>query len=724
MLNDQPTKIDLLDRRPFADSIARVIATQSDPAPQVIAIDGAWGDGKTTVFGFLNEALEKEGLKVVSFNPWRYKDEETMLRAFALGLAEKLGVQILKRSEQWVEVAVDRAELVEQTADAFGAGVFGRLFHLGAKRLRQSIEQLLERAKGLLNEHHRRVTILVDDPDRLDVDQLLGLFRLIKLTADFEWLTFVLAMDCSAIIRTVGRRFGGDDEGRRFLEKIVQVPVRLPAVPHGKLREFTLQQIQKVIDDLKIEVDQDEAARFRNFFEPTLMPLIRTPRSVKQFANVVRFSLGLLPGEINPVDVMILEGMRLFAHDVFERVKEHVIPKVDSHWMDDLMEEREDKADKLMKRLLDGLEETDRDTWRNLLTMLFPAKLSHATYNESDFLAWTDARRVACDEYLIRYLAAVIPDNDVPDAEVTQWMTQAKADDSCALVSSLKEKLNPKTEETMVQKLRRVQRQLTDAQRAVFSVATAKLANQLTLRDIAHQSDVAFGQAAIFAAQCVGNIRELNLRESVASDVIKSASSGIWAVEFFWALPHERPRRGNEGDDEQSQCYLPKEITQRLGVLLSQVLMDQIESSDQRPEVELLRRAFLTCEAYGGLDRVRAWTKNELGRDPLFLGPLVSLMMRGLYSGSEHKQEWPGNEVALKKAKAYTDTEWLVQTFSPTQPEKSQSWGAYISDDEAVFKLFQLLRHGEGEQHDNLPPPRWVSKVGATWPLAPSSSCR
>jgi predicted KAP-like P-loop ATPase len=92
MLNDQPSKTDLLGRRPFADSIARVIVTQTDPAPQVIAIDGAWGDGKTTVFGFLLEALDKQGFKVVPFNPWRYRDEDTMLRAFALGLAEKLGV--------------------------------------------------------------------------------------------------------------------------------------------------------------------------------------------------------------------------------------------------------------------------------------------------------------------------------------------------------------------------------------------------------------------------------------------------------------------------------------------------------------------------------------------------------------------------------------------------------------------------------------------------------
>jgi predicted KAP-like P-loop ATPase len=123
MLNDQPTSIDLLGSRPFAESIARVIVTQTDPAPQVIAIDGEWGDGKTTVFGFLAEALDQRGFKVAWFNPWRFKDEETMLRGFAITLAEKLGVQVLNKSDQLIEVAVDRGALFEESAGVFGLRV-------------------------------------------------------------------------------------------------------------------------------------------------------------------------------------------------------------------------------------------------------------------------------------------------------------------------------------------------------------------------------------------------------------------------------------------------------------------------------------------------------------------------------------------------------------------------------------------------------------------------
>jgi hypothetical protein len=427
------------------------------------------------------------------------------------------------------------------------------------------------------------------------------------------------------------------------------------------------------------------------------MPLIRTPRSVKQYANVVRFSLGLLPGEVNPVDVMILEGMRLFAHDIFDRVKEHIIPKVEPHWMDNIMDKDEDKADKLMKKLLTGIDDADGGAWRATLVMLFPAKLSHASHDESEFLAWTDTQRVACDEYFIRYLAAVVPDNDVPDAEVGQWMAHAEAGDINSLVSNLQNRLNTKTEEILVQKVRRVQRHLSDAQRATFAVSISRIATQLTLRDIARQSEFAFGQSAIFAAQCVGGTKDFDASELVASEVIKDASSGIWAVEFFWHLPHERYRDSDEDTEEQGPRYLPKEMSSRLGGLLSKRLMDEIEASAQRPPIELLRRAFIICQDYGGLDRVKTWTKRELTRDPSFLGPFASLIMQGSYSGSERQQEWPGNKAARTKVTAYIDTEWLVRTFSLDLPVKKKNWGPYISNDEAAFRLIQMLKMPDEE---------------------------
>jgi hypothetical protein len=68
-----------------------------------------------------------------------------------------------------------------------------------------------------------------------------------------------------------------------------------------------------------------------------------------------------------------------------------------------------------------------------------PAALAKlcALFKSDRLLAWTDSKRVACDEYFIRYLAAVIPESDVPDAEVGQWKNDAGDEDSHALAAKL-----------------------------------------------------------------------------------------------------------------------------------------------------------------------------------------------------------------------------------------------------------------------------------------------
>lgn len=697
MLNDQPSKDDPLGRRPFAEAIARIIATQTDPAPQVIAIDGAWGEGKTTVFRFLEDSLKKNDLKVMNFNPWLYDDEDTMIRVFALEFGRTLGAKLLNKREQLVESAQDKAEWFKEAASAIGAEKVGGLLNFGAKRLRITVAELMERVRSELNQQPRRFTILVDDTDRLELGQLMNLFRLIKLIADFEKLTFVLAMDCKAVSRTVGRRFEADGEGRRFLEKIIQVPVRLPTIPHFKLREFALDLIQAAISDLGVDLSESEGLRFRSSFDPAIMPLIRTPRSAKQYANVIRFSLGLLPGEVNPVDVMLLEGLRLFEYSLFEKIKETVMPKAESHWLEGLMEERDEKAEKMLNALLDEVPDNEKSRWRDVLVSLFPSKLAQATVDEDTFLSWTNGKRVACDEYLIRYLAAVIPDNDVPDSNVSKWMTLAEAGEVTGLTESLRDQLKPKTEEILVQKLRRIERHLDDRQRESFALTVSGISSLLTLRERAWHAEVPFGQSAIFAAQCVGNLQNLSAREDLAAKVIATATSGMWAIEFFWDLPHRREDNPRASGASRGPQVFDEVVSQRLGALLANRLLSEIEGAPERPPLDYLRRVCSICIKYGELNRLRAWSKIELTRTPSFLGDFVSLIMTWMYSSGEREMEWPGDEAALKKTSELIDVDWLARTFA-SSTDAQPTAGYPLSKEEAASRLIALVKSANSHQ--------------------------
>jgi predicted KAP-like P-loop ATPase len=100
---DQPiasSEEDRFSRKQFAYRVAHTIAHRSDPSSIVVGVYGAWGEGKTSVLRMIDEALATEqDVKTFWFNPWRYRDEETLLEQFFRSMARTLGSSISSKSE-------------------------------------------------------------------------------------------------------------------------------------------------------------------------------------------------------------------------------------------------------------------------------------------------------------------------------------------------------------------------------------------------------------------------------------------------------------------------------------------------------------------------------------------------------------------------------------------------------------------------------------------------
>ena len=92
---------DKFHRWPFAKRVARVIASRTDLESIVIGINGAWGEGKTTVFNFIEEALMNiPHVVCFRFNPWRFPDENKLIRDFFQSLAGAVDKKLDKNHEK------------------------------------------------------------------------------------------------------------------------------------------------------------------------------------------------------------------------------------------------------------------------------------------------------------------------------------------------------------------------------------------------------------------------------------------------------------------------------------------------------------------------------------------------------------------------------------------------------------------------------------------------
>jgi predicted KAP-like P-loop ATPase len=232
-LSDAPIQTpeqDRFNRSGFARRIAETIRNRIDPSSLAIGVYGAWGDGKTSVLNLIRTTLAHESDVVcVKFNPWRVDGEPALLRNFFGALVTAMRVSLGNRQEKIGKILRDYGKLLEKIP-TFGTGLGTFASVIGEKWGEPALETLRGRISAEIRAANKKLVIFIDDIDRLEKTEIQGLFRLIKLTADFENTIYVLAFDSDMVAGAIGERFVSDPvshikAGQSFLEKIVQVPL-------------------------------------------------------------------------------------------------------------------------------------------------------------------------------------------------------------------------------------------------------------------------------------------------------------------------------------------------------------------------------------------------------------------------------------------------------------------------------------------------------------------
>ncbi len=300
--------LDRFRRWPFAQRVAQTIAQRLDSSSLVIGIYGSWGEGKTTVFHYIQHELKKHpNIICVSFNPWRYSEETQLLRSFFLILAEALNKSITTRREEIGEALQKLSSLVTLLSDNVGSGLEG----IGSLLSSVELETYKQRLERILRAEGKRIVILMDDIDRLDRNEIQAVFRLVKLSADFAYTAYILAFDEDAVADALGEKYGSGSKeaGYKFLEKIISVPLRLPRVDPLALRELCLEHIAEALKLADIVLTDIQRQALMEAIDTGLLARLQTPRMVKRYSNALVFALPILRGEVNSVDLILIEGM-------------------------------------------------------------------------------------------------------------------------------------------------------------------------------------------------------------------------------------------------------------------------------------------------------------------------------------------------------------------------------------------------------------------------------
>ena len=284
--------------------------TKNHPC-RCIGIYGKWGEGKTSLLNFIREDLENhQNLKIINYNPWIVSGQEALIKEFFSLLHSSVADSTKELITKYGKVLSFSAKtIVNYIAPGCGDWVGGGLESL-CDVVNNYETSLLDQKKAISKEFVKSEThllVMIDDIDRLDNEETHALFRLVRQVADFENTTYILAMDPDIVSKSLSTYCGQGncEDGRRFLEKIVQIPIQLPAIQERILSDILREKLAMLF--LQHQCDQFvDAERLCN----KIGGVFSTIRQVNRYINQLNFVLPAVKQEVNIEDLCLLESIK------------------------------------------------------------------------------------------------------------------------------------------------------------------------------------------------------------------------------------------------------------------------------------------------------------------------------------------------------------------------------------------------------------------------------
>lgn len=403
----------------------------------VVGIHGKWGTGKSSVLNLIVEQIDQHNksakdddkLYILRFNPWNFSDQNQLVLQFLKQFRAHLGKfqgAAKKNAQRIVDTLDDYADALAPPLELIPYG--GKLLSHGAKAIFGGARKLLGTGKEIGDIFHqlveesgqlkRRTIVLIDDIDRLNAAETRQIFQLVKLTARFPYVTYVLAFDREAVASAL--KATGVDSGEEYLEKIVQVSFDLPMVSEVSLTSLITQGIDSLL--AKYKPAHFDMHRFGNLFHSGFRSSFTSVRHVRRFLNGLEFSLSLIGQEVNGVDIIGIEALKAFYPHAFEAVrnnKELFAGRNDKLTGDSDPSEYKAK----LNEILAPAEEMN-EALKDLLTELFPRIQSAYSTGRTIFGSeseskWEQEYRAASTRYFDAYFQLTLGPSEISVAEVT-----------------------------------------------------------------------------------------------------------------------------------------------------------------------------------------------------------------------------------------------------------------------------------------------------------------
>jgi len=421
-LYDEPIQFleqDLLGREKFIEDLQKGIKSLPFDDSFVFGLYGSWGEGKTSVINLLkNKFKESKDYLIVNFDPWNFKDEEAILAAFYNKIEQSL-------SQKFILPGFKKTFMKYQNLISMGLSQTGITINFSDTK--ESIEEIRQRIESYIAQTKRKIIIFIDDIDRLQPKEILLVFKLARLNANFQNTIFLLCLDPTKVQEYFKDNLKMDPE---FLEKIIQKPIPLPAIEQQDIDQFLDNHLEKLFDELAISKEKRERCEksFLLIYQTQIRKLFKTLRHAKRYLNSLRSTLPPIKNEVNLHDFLILEVIRVFCPRVYNDIWHNPWFYIPSKWstegyfLSPFSNLEEDKKYKLIREHIENLikNEKEGEVLKELLKDIFFVEVKNALsgggIEHSDVAAsYRAEKRITHPESFKKYFMLKVPSSEISD---------------------------------------------------------------------------------------------------------------------------------------------------------------------------------------------------------------------------------------------------------------------------------------------------------------------
>lgn len=490
---------DLLGRSTFSEDLATAISSWHGKDSLVVALHGDWGSGKSSIKNMAISKLEtltRNKPSVVNFSPWEWAAQEKITASFFKEISKSIGhIDKSKEGKKLSKMLIkygrylntgesvvsglssalptlfilatiagvsgnfSDAEWVKSTSTIilgllatwaatlkWGKDFLNKLganIEATAKENEKGLSDIRDELSSLLSKRSSALIVVMDDLDRLTAEQLRMVLQLVKANLEFPNLVFLLLFQRDLVEDKLN---DGKQIGRDYLEKIIQVPFDIPKIEVTRLHNLLFSRLDKIIEKNSSAVKMFDSGRWGNMFYGALHIYFNNLRNIYRYTSTLSFHFSLLKGksafEVNPVDLITIECLRVFDPDVYSELarSKEILTKNGRGGYG----RNQDTTPEIIEGIINKSKEHNRQYVRNMLKQLFPTiewALGGMEYAGDFTSTWLREIRVCHHSNFDKYFQFSIPSGELSNSDIQDMLALTSDSETLSsFILSLKER--------------------------------------------------------------------------------------------------------------------------------------------------------------------------------------------------------------------------------------------------------------------------------------------